>query len=227
MKPRSPIRPLVALVAVTAVALGCAAKAPRPVVPEPRKHPTPASPHFESNAPEDVSVAQTQAQQTWCGYLDALYTRAIGDGSRWGKLGDCLAEGSTASARLLARTAECSRKALDGFAGDPLSDAYAEEVRHCGAAALEAAALSPEEMEPYTSVLCERAVACGTVDYAPCLAVFEGPLGAKLRRAIGAINVESRARLRTCLEAAECADVPSQVSACLEPIMDRLIWLPG
>jgi hypothetical protein len=220
------MRPLLAIVAVTAVALGCTGKTSRPVVPEPRKHPQ-TSPTFESSAPDGAPAAQTQAQQTWCAYLEALYRRASGDGSPWAKLGDCLAEGSTASARMLERTAECSHKALDGFAGDPLSDAYAQEVRHCGAAALEEAALSQEELEPFASVLCRRAVVCGTADYAPCLQVFEGPLGGKLRRAIGAINVESRARLRTCLEAAECGEVASQISGCLEPIMDRLIWLPG
>src|ERR1700689_1465806 len=165
MSQGSPIRPLLAIVAVTTVALGCAGKTPRPVVPAPRKHPVQTSPAFESNVPEGTPAAQTQTQQAWCADLEALYHPASGDGSRGGKLGDCVAEGSTASARLLERTAECSHEALDGFAGDPLSDAYAQEVRRCGAAALEAAALSQEGVEPFTSVLCRRAVVCGTADY--------------------------------------------------------------
>jgi hypothetical protein len=223
-----PIRPLVALVAVVAVALGCAGKPSRPVVPAPRRHPQQPSPAFESSVPGgDAAAEQTKAQQVWCAYLETLYHRVAADGSPWPKLGDCLAEGSTASVAMLERTAECSQKALDGFAGDPLTDAYAEEVRRCGAAALEAAALSQDELEPYTSALCQRAVVCGTSDYAPCLAGFDGPLGARVRRAVGAINVESRARLRTCLEAAACDAIAAQLSGCLEPIMDRLLWLPG
>jgi hypothetical protein len=232
MHPRSPIRPLLALVVVVTISPGCGGRTPPPVVPTPRKHPvqTAASPAFESNVADPVgegAPAQTKAQQSWCAYLEALYQRASGDGTRWSKLGECLAEGSTASVGMLERTAACSHKALDGFAGDPFTDAYAQEVRRCGAEALEATALSEQELEPFTSALCRRAVACGTAEYAPCLADFDGSLGSKLRRAIGAINVESRARLRACLEASACEGVASQMSSCLEPIMDRLLWLPG
>jgi hypothetical protein len=232
MDPRSPIRPRFALLAViAAAALGCSGRAPVPNVPKPRVRParTTPSPAFESSVPGAAPAAQAQAraQQQWCGYLEALYRRVTTDGTPWPRLGDCLAQGSTASVAMLEHTAACSRKALDGFEGDPLTDAYAQEVRRCGAEALEASTLSQPEIEPFTSVICKRAAACGTQDYAPCLADFEGPLGAKLRRAVGAINDESRVRLAACLEAAACQDATTQIAGCLEPIMDRLLWLPG
>jgi hypothetical protein len=51
-------------------------------------------------------------------------------------------------------------------------------------------------------------------------------LGPSLRRAIGAVNERGRTELRACLTSAACDETSEQITACLTPIMDRLLWLP-
>ncbi len=52
-------------------------------------------------------------------------------------------------------------------------------------------------------------------------------LGPHLERAIGAINSRGRSHLRACLKTVACDSIGAQVTSCLEPIMDDLLWLPG
>ncbi len=173
------------------------------------------------------TTPQEHAQRTWCAYLEALYQRATKDGATWSHLDECRAHSTTASPVMLERTADCSRKALDGFAGDPLSAEYALQVRRCGSEAIDASALSEAEVEPVVTTVCERVQACGGGSFGDCRAAIDGPVSSRLGRAVGALNVESRDRLTACLRAASCDDAMGErVSGCLEPIMDRLLWLP-
>jgi hypothetical protein len=45
---------------------------------------------------------------------------------------------------------------------------------------------------------------------------------------VGTLNDPSRARLRACLDSVGC-EVPlgERITGCLEPIMDKLLWLPA
>ncbi len=170
---------------------------------------------------------QVRAQKSWCTYLDALYQRATHDGSRWSQLDECSAQTSSAAPEMLERTAACSREALDGFDGDPFTPAYAAAVKRCGSTVLESLALQPEEVEPYVAAICERATACSAMTPGDCRADVSVRMGKRLGRALGALNAESRLTIRKCLQAAECQDVGDQISTCLEPVLDRLLWTPG
>ena len=173
------------------------------------------------------TTPQEHAQRTWCSYLEALYQRATRDGAAWGRLDECRAHRTTAAPVMLQRTAECSRKALDGFDGDPLSADYAVQVRRCGSEAVDAAALSEVEIEPVVTSVCQRVEACGEGSFAACRAGMDGHVSTRLGRAVGALNVESRDRLRSCLVEASCdSAMGERISGCLEPIMDGLLWLP-
>jgi len=178
-------------------------------------------------ADPSAGTPQARAQRSWCSYLEALYGRSTKDGTAWGRFDECLAHGSSASPIMLQHTADCSRRALDATEGDPLTAEYAGQVRRCGTEAIEAAALSVEELEPLVATVCERAAACGSGTYADCRIALDARLETRLGRAVGAINVESREKLRACLGAAACDDpMNARISGCLEPIMDRLLWLP-
>jgi hypothetical protein len=192
---------------------------------------TAPSPPFESSVPPSVKpepplAPERRAQRAWCSYLDALYRRAAADGSAWSDLAPCIAATSTAAPELLEKTAECSRVALEGFAGDPFTDAYAAEVKRCGTIALEAAALSPAEVTPYVSVMCQRAVSCGRAEPGDCLTEVSVQLGPRLGRALGALNEPSRLALRRCLRTVECESPEEQLSTCIDPMLDHLLWMP-
>jgi hypothetical protein len=220
--PRS--APLLVLVAAgcapPAPAASCAVAAVPPVVVAPASRPAPA-PATGDETPE------RRAQRAWCGYLDVLFRRASRDDTPWPHREACLAQTSNAAPRMLEHTASCSQHALDGFAGDPLTPAYAALVKRCGVEALDATALAPAELSPFVDVVCQRAQACDGTPYADCRAAIASPLGARLGRAIGALNDESRARLRVCLGAVGCeVQLGDRLAGCLEPIMDKLLWLP-
>ena len=207
------------------VALGAAAVAcsrPARVAPQPAAKPSPA---FESMEP--VADAQRHAQRTWCAYLDALYHRATQDGTSWGQLDRCNTEASTASPEMLERTAACSQLALQQFTGDPFTEAYASEVKQCGATVVEAMALPTTDVEPYVTLACQRASTCGQATIEGCRSEVTERLGKRLGRALGAVNAESRIALRQCLQTAACKAVDDQISDCLDPILDRLLWTPG
>lgn len=134
---------------------------------------------------------------------------------------------STASPKLLKHTADCSLHALEIFDGDPFTTAYAGEVSRCGAAALDAAAVTRVEVEPFVAALCSRAAACGEASVASCRASFDPGVVINLERAVGAMNRRSRDELRVCLREPSCEALPDRISSCLEPIMDGLLWLPS
>jgi hypothetical protein len=217
---------VLSLAAFGAVALGCSRGAPpaHPTAPHAAAPLPPPSPVFESSTP--AVDAQRKAQRVWCTYLDALYHRATQSGTRWAQLDRCNAETSTASPELLERTAACSQQALEGFDGDPFTPEYAAEVRRCGATVLEAVALSQDELEPFVSLACKQAPACGQGEVEGCRSDVAAHLGKRLRRAVGALNGESRMALRQCLQAAACQSVEDRISGCLDPILDHLLWTP-
>jgi hypothetical protein len=128
---------------------------------------------------------------------------------------------------MLRRTAKCSMAALATFEGDPLTPAYAAEVRRCGAEALDAVAASKADVELLVSAMCERAQACGETNDVDCRArMLSSQNGSRLGRALGAISGPSREALRACVSRAPCADLDVLVEKCLEPIMEQLLWLP-
>lgn len=221
---RSPMpRTLSALIAAAAVA-GCGAAA------RPAKAPPPPQPKVETPRVAEArssAGAQAEAQRAWCGYLDALFRRASNDAHPWPHREACLAATSTASPAMLVRTAECSRRALDTFDGDPLTPAYAAMVRRCGVEALDAGALDAAGLDPFLDAVCRRAAACDGTPYDVCRGAMPPHALGKLGRAIGAINEPSRARLHVCLNAVGC-EVPleDRLSGCLDPIMEKLLWLP-
>jgi len=176
---------------------------------------------------EEEATEQREAQKQWCSYLQDLYMRAVEGETRWPSYDECLGAMTPASPKMLRKTAECSRQALAHFEGDPFTAEYAAEVSRCGTEVLDAVALSHAELAPYVAAICGRAVACGEVDYAECRQELESGLGKNLERAIGAINKRGRAELRVCLKTIPCRAMGAQIASCLEPIMDRLLWLPG
>jgi hypothetical protein len=217
-------------VVMGSLALACAAvtgcsRRP-PAAPKPEAVGEAPGPPFESSVPPAMA-AQHRAQHAWCSYLDALYHRAMQDGSTWGLLARCNAYTSTASPEMVERTVACSRQALEGFTGDPFTDAYAEEVKRCGSSVIDAMAFPAEDVEPYVAVLCERAAACGAAQNSQCRADVARRVGKRLGRALGALNPSSRIALRQCLQKAECQDAAEQVTGCLDPILDRLLWTPN
>jgi hypothetical protein len=223
--PRLATRP--ALLALGLAAAGCGHAPPPPPPAQPQA--VPAPPRAQAPRPEPPTnvAAQARAQHAWCDYLDALYQRASKEGGTWSRRDECMASTSTASPEMLERTATCSREALDSFTGDPLTSEYAERVRKCGREALDSVALSPDEIEPYLEAVCRRAETCDQTPYTECRAALTPRLTQRLGRTIGAINHESRARLRECLATVGC-EVPigDRLSGCIEPIMDKLLWLP-
>jgi hypothetical protein len=196
-----------------------------PATPADSKTPAPP-PVTRGPVPED-EAAQLRAQGAWCSYLDALYRRVTHDAASWSRLDECRTHTSTAAPVMLERTAECSRRALDGYSGDPLGDAYADVVRRCGVEAIDAVTLGGADLEPFVEVLCQRVSACGGPGTTDCRTALRAKASERLGRAIGSINAPSRARLRRCLEAASCdQDMGAWVGGCIDPIMDRLLWLP-
>lgn len=178
--------------------------------------------------PQTAEEEQRAAQQVWCSYLQDLYLRAAGPGAGgWPRYPQCLEVRTMASPRMLRQTAECSRRALDRFEGDPFTMEYAAEVSRCGAQALDSAADTAPDLVPYVAAICGRVVECEDVDFAECRETLEAGLGPQLQRAVGAMNERGRTELRTCFSGMTCGDIGEQMSACIEPILDSMLWLPG
>jgi len=171
--------------------------------------------------------AERDAQRAWCNYLEALYRRASGASAKWASFDECTAVTSSASPGMLKRAADCSLAALERFKGDPFTQEYASQVSQCGREAIDAMAVSQAEVAPYVGVICERATACGHMSYDECRSGIDEGLGSVLSRALGAMNGKSRDELRACLKTASCEDLGEQISGCITPIMDRLLWLPS
>ncbi|MFT3766726.1 MAG: hypothetical protein QM820_14610 [Minicystis sp.] len=215
---------------IALVAVGCghneaAPPARAPVAPAPRAAQAPAASPVLEEIPGET--AEHHAQRAWCSYLDALFQRATTNRGVWPRRAECIAATSNASPAMLEHTASCSQKALDEFKGDPLTPEYAALVRRCGVEALDAGALSFEALDPYLEIVCRRAETCDQTPYKECRAGLAPRVASRLGRAIGAINEASRTRLRACLDTVGC-EVPigDRLSGCIEPIMDKLLWLP-
>jgi hypothetical protein len=221
--------PMAALVVSLGV-MGCASAGHAPVAAAPAKAPSPPAPPSApavaaTTAPKE-DPAQRGAQHAWCKYLEALYLRATDGATTWPRLAQCDVVRTPAAPAMLQRTAECSMAALKKFEGDPFTPAYAAEVTRCGRESLDATTMTQGELTPFVTTICARAVACGTATEAECREALSEHLGPNLRRAIGAINERGRAELHACLDSAACDATSEQITGCLTPIMDRLLWLP-
>lgn len=177
-------------------------------------------------SPTEDEDAQRAAQHVWCKYLEALFLRSTDGARTWPRLAQCEVVRTPAAPKMLSRTAECSMAALQKFEGDPFTPEYAAEVTRCGRESLDATTMSMTELTPLVKAVCARAVACGTATELECYASVDEALGPSLRRAVGAINPRGRAELRACLDSASCDAISEQITGCLSPIMDRLLWLP-
>ncbi len=210
--------------------IGCASAPPAPVVAAPAKAlsapPAGSRAAATSTAAPPEDEGQRGAQHAWCKYLEALYLRATDGAHTWPRLTQCELVRTPAAPAMLLRTAACSMTALQKFEGDPFTPAYAAEVTRCGRDSLEASTMLPGELAPFVQVICARAVTCGTSTEIECTDAVVAQLGMSLRRAIGAVNERGRAELRACLASAACEETSGQITACLTPIMDRLLWLP-
>lgn len=218
---RAPRLRIAALVAALLAAGGCARHAAGPA------SATPAPSTEEDRLVRAELEDQRSAQKAWCTYLEALYLRSAAGAKAWPRFAQCAAAETVAAPEMLRRTADCSKRALDRFAGDPFTPEYAELVGRCGNDALSSLAATDREVAPYVATICGRANVCGGIDVDECRQQLGAGLGPHLERAVGAMNRRGRARLRACLRTAACSDLGSQVSTCLEPIMDDLLWLPG
>ena len=187
---------------------------------------TRAATPLASTPAQQEEEAQRTAQHVWCKYLEALYLRSTDGAKTWPRLAQCEVVRTPAAPPMLQRTAECSMAALEKFAGDPFTPEYAAEVTRCGRESLDATTMSESDLAPFVKTICARAVACGSATEADCRTGLVETLGPNLRRAIGAINPRGRAELRACLESAACDAMSEQITGCLTPIMDRLLWLP-
>ncbi|WP_437575725.1 hypothetical protein [Sorangium sp. So ce887] len=171
---------------------------------------------------------QREAQRAWCVYLEELYERATEQAKGWPKFEQCTQMTTMASPAMLRATSECSLAALRRFEGDPFTAAYAQEVSRCGSEAMTATTLPRSDLAPFMAVLCGRLAGCGDLDYDTCRQSLEEGLGPQLERAIGAMNSRGRQEVRACFGKLACGgEFGPQISACLEPIMDDLLWLPG
>ena len=220
----------VASLVVSLSVMGCAGSPPAPIIaagaraepaPPPRSSTRPVAP----SAPQE-DERQRGAQHSWCKYLEALYLRATDGARTWPKLAQCEVVRTPAAPAMLQRTATCSMAALQKFKGDPFTPAYAAEVTRCGHESLDGTTMLATELTPFVQVICARAAACGTATEFECTDAVVSQLGPSLRRAIGAVNERGRVELRACLTSAACEETSEQITACLTPIMDRLLWLP-
>ncbi len=183
------------------------------------------TPLASTPTPQDED-AQRTAQHVWCEYLEALFLRSTDSAKTWPRFAQCDVVRTPAAPAMLRRTAECSMAALQKFAGDPFTPEYAAEVTRCGRESLDATTMSEGELAPFVKTICARAVACGSATEADCRAGLLETVGGNLRRAIGAINPRGRDELRACLDSAACDATSEQITGCVTPIMDRLLWLP-
>ncbi|KYF63255.1 hypothetical protein [Sorangium cellulosum] len=219
----------VASLIAAALASGCGGSPPPAASAKATARPAPAARDGQGARTAAVEQrAQREAQRAWCVYLEELYERASEQANGWPKFEECTQRTTMASPRMLRATSECSLAALRRFEGDPFTPAYAEEVSRCGAEAMTATSLPRSDLAPYMAVLCGRLAGCGDLDYATCRQSLEDGLGPQLERAIGAMNSRGRQEVRACFGKLACGgDLGPQISACLEPIMDDLLWLPG
>ena len=207
---------------MTFAAMGCsAAPANRPAKQAQKAPSSPAEIAATAAASE-----QQDAQRIWCEYLDALHRRADDHAEPLPTLQQCLTARTFASPKMLRQTAACSRQALEKTDGDPFTNEYAAAVARCGADALDACEAPVTDLEPFVSAICTRMDSCGEVQYTQCQMGLSGGITPHLARAVGAMNGKGRQAFEGCLKKLSCGDMGSQIVECLDPIMDKLLWLP-
>jgi hypothetical protein len=214
---------------MTFMTVGCGAAAPpsNPSVAKPQVVAQKvAATSVSAELPRSDSLEQKDAQRVWCEYLDALHRRAATSAAAMPSLGKCLEARTYASPNMLRQTARCSREALEQFEGDPFTNDYAAEVARCGSQALDASEALPAELDPFVGAICSCVERCGEANLAECNQVLDGGLKMHLSRAVGAMNNRGRAQFEGCLKKLKCGDMGSQIVACLDPIMEGLLWLP-
>jgi hypothetical protein len=220
----------VASLVVSLSVMGCAGSPPAPTTAVPARvepaSPSPSSSRSAATSALQEDETQRGAQHSWCKYLEALYLRATDGARTWPRLAQCEVVRTPAAPAMLQRTATCSMAALQKFKGDPFTPAYAAEVTRCGHESLDGTTMLAAEFAPFVKVICKRAAACGTATEIECTDAVVEQLGPSLRRAIGAVNERGRVELRACLTSAACEETSDQITGCLTPIMDRLLWLP-
>lgn len=214
------------LLLAVALALGCGGSPQRAPSASAKAAPRPeGSPAAQAPAEERE---QSEAQRAWCVYLEALYVRAAEPAQGgWPKFDECTRVRTMASPKMLRATAECSLAALRKFEGDPFTPEYATEVSRCGSEAMTATSLPRSDLAPFMAALCGRVARCGQVDYDTCRQTLEDGLGPALERALGAMNHRGRGQVRACFSNVSCDEIGPQITACLEPVMEDLLWLPG
>jgi len=217
-----------ALAAAAALAAGCNGSTPRDAAAPagaPAARAAAATPEQQGEEAEARDLRD--AQRAWCSYLQALYLRADDTATSWPRYQQCAEATTMASPAMLRETADCSLLALQRFQGDPFTAEYAAEVSRCGVEAIEHATMSEADLAPFVTAICGRISSCEHIDPAECRQRLEAGLAPHLMRAIGSMNRRGRAQLRGCLSAVPCQDISEQISACIEPIMDDLLWLPS
>jgi hypothetical protein len=222
---RTAARALFACCLTAALAAGCGGSAPRAAAPARASSGAPATTTEESAEVE--AREQIGAQRAWCSYLQALYLRAAEGATSWPRFQQCTEATTMASPKMLRQTADCSLRALQRFQGDPFTAEYAAQVSQCGVQAVEMSTAPASDLAPYVAAICGRVTSCQDISYAECRQSLEAGLGEHLTRAVGAMNQRGRTQLRACLGAVRCEDIGDQVTACIEPIIDNLLWLPS
>jgi hypothetical protein len=172
------------------------------------------------------TIEQEDAQKAWCEYLDALHRRAAASAVAMPSLEKCLHARTYAAPKMLRQTAQCSRKALDQFEGDPFTREYAAEIAHCGSTALDSCEARAAEVKPFLATICSTVARCGESSRSSCMEMLDGNMSVHLSRAVGALNDRGRFAFQACLTQLDCGEIGSQVVQCLEPIMEGLLWLP-
>jgi hypothetical protein len=115
--------------------------------------------------------------------------------------------------------------ALTTFEGNPFTKPeYAEIAGMCGAVALDSSSSTEQELAHLTSAICSQATACGVSTRNACAYRVEASLGTHLEKVLGALNSNARSELSRCISHASCGDVAENITGCLEPIMDRLMY---
>lgn len=185
-----------------------------------------AAPQIAETPLSGELLEQKDAQRVWCEYLDALHRRAGLPETVMPSFQKCLEARTYAAPQMLRQTARCSREALDQFDGDPFTREYAATVARCGSSALDACEAKRTELEPFILTICSSVDRCGGTEQKECMTVLEGGLSIHLSRAVGALNDRGRLAFQACLTQLSCGDVGPQIIKCLDPIMEKLLWLP-
>ncbi len=199
--------------------LGCASAPDAPV------RATAARAQAASAAELAEARALGEGRLAWCSYLQELYRRGQGD-ANWPGFDACMRTATTGSAEVAKVAAECSMRVLDGFGGSPFSEEYANRAGLCGSEAIERSSADARDVDRLALAICVHADACGAAPPA-CRLRVETAMGPQLTRVVGALNRPARRELARCITRTSCGEIADDVTGCLEPLMDRLLYSSG